>query len=202
MKNLLNKLRKFNTPLYHGIICTVFGVAFIALPFISKLALQILIVLAGLFVIFIGVLTVAELDTDTRSLRYYLSVAKTVLLILAGIVIIVFRLMLARWFCLGYGIYMLCRAVPPLIRLIILPKTEAKAWWARLILSIFEILLGTWLAIYPEWPSLYILAGVALILVAVECFVKHHKSEATPTATHTVSGGTIYGADFEDKTGT
>ena len=202
MKNLLNKLRKFNTPLYHGIICTVFGIAFVALAFISTAALEFLVILAGLFVVFVGVLTVAELDTDSRSLRYYTSVAKTVLLILAGIVIIVSRLLLARWLCLGYGVYILCRAVPPLIGLILLPKTETKSWWARLILSIFEILLGAWLAIYPEWPNLYVLTGVALVFMAVECFIKHYKGKTSSTPTHTVSGGTIYGADFEDKTDT
>ena len=202
MKNLLNKLKKFNTPLYYGILCTIFGIAFIALPYIYQPALEILVAVAGLFVIFIGVLTVAELDTTDRSLSYYLSVGKTLLLIGAGVFIMTSRLHLARWLCLGYGIYILCRAVPSLIGLIILPKTETKSWWARLVLTIFELLLGTWLAIYPYWPSLYILAGVALIVIAVECFFKHKKKETPAPTAHTVVGGTIYGADFEDKSDT
>ncbi|MBR5448931.1 MAG: hypothetical protein IKV43_02995, partial [Clostridia bacterium] len=107
---------------------------------------------------------------------------------------------LARWLCLGYGIYILCRSVPSLIGLILLPRTEAKSWWIKLIISIFEILLGVWLAVYPEWPSLYIIAGATLIVIAVECFIKHFKNDKTAPPHHTVSGGTIYDTDFEDKT--
>ena len=202
MKNLLNKLKKFNTPLYYGILCTVFGIAFIALPYIYRPALEILVALVGVYVVFIGVLTVAELDTADRGLSYYLSVGKTLLLIGAGIFVIASRLHLARWLCLGYGVYILCRAVPSLIGLIMLPKTETKSWWIRLVITIFEILLGMWLAIYPYWPSLYILAGVALIVIAVECFIKHKKKETAAPTAHTVVGDTIYGADFEDKSDT
>jgi uncharacterized membrane protein HdeD (DUF308 family) len=199
MKNLLNKLKKFNTPLHYGIICVVFGIAFIALPYIYQPALEILVALAGLYVLFVGILTVAELDTTDRSIFYYLSVGKTLLLIGAGVFITVSRLQLARWLCLGYGIYILCRAVPTLVGLILLPKTNTKSWWVKFILSILQTILGTWLAIYPHWPSLYILAGVALTVIAVECFIKHKKKEAPAYIGHRVVGGTVYGADFEDK---
>lgn len=199
MKNILNKLKKFNTPLYYGIVCTVFGIAFIALPHIYPTALEILVALAGLFLLFVGILTVADLDTTDRSITYYLSVGKTLLLIGAGIFIMVFRLGLAKWICLGYGIYILCRAVPILIRQVLAPKTEAKSWWVTFILSILQITLGIWLAIYPYWPSLYILAGVALLIVAIECFIKHVKGEPLTSKTHTTFGGTFYSTDFEDK---
>ncbi len=202
MKNLLNKLKKFNTPLYYGITSLIFGLAFIILPCLSEDALEILICLAGVFVIFVGILTVADLDTPDRSILYYMSVGKTLLLIGAGVFIIVSRLALARTLCLGYGIYILCRSVPSLIRSIVLPRTESGAWWVRLIFSIFEIILGSWLVIYPEWPSLYILAGVALTVIAVECFIKHKKKETAAPTAHTVVGDTIYGADFEDKSDT
>ncbi|MBR5449666.1 MAG: hypothetical protein IKV43_06715, partial [Clostridia bacterium] len=89
MRNLLNKLRKFNTPLYYGIVSTVFGIAFIVLSCIENLTLlNIMIAIAGLFVIFVGILTIAELDTESRGLLYYLGVGKTLLLIGAGIFLI------------------------------------------------------------------------------------------------------------------
>ena len=199
MKNLLNQLRKFNTPLHRGIISMIFGVAFIVLPYRSPLALNILIAAAGLFVIFVGILTIAELDFDTRGILYYLSLAKTVALILAGIVIIVSRTALAGWLCLGYGIYILIRTVPVLIASILLPELEEKSWWVRMVITVLEITLGTWLVFSPEWPNLYILAGVTLIVIAVECFIKHTRNDPD-TPYRTVSGGTIYDTDFEDKT--
>ena len=201
MKNLLNKLRKFNTPLYHGIVSLVFGIAFIVLPYLSELALNIMIALAGLFLIFIGILTVAEIDTEDRSLLYYLSIIKTMALILAGALIIVSRTGLAKWLCIGYGAYILIHAIPTLVGLIILTEIEKKSWWVRMIVTVFEITVGAWLTLSPEWPSSYLLAGGALIIISVECFIKHNKGDATATPHRKVSGGTIYDTDFEDKTG-
>lgn len=73
MKKLLERLKEFNTPLYYGIACLVFGVAFTVLPYLWKPALDILLVIAGIFSIFVGILTVSLLDTEYRGIGYYLS---------------------------------------------------------------------------------------------------------------------------------
>ena len=198
MKNILEKLKKFNTPLYYGILCAVFGVSFIILPYLWKPALDILLIIGGVFSIFVGILTISLLDTESRDIGYYLSVIRTLCFIGFGVFLITSRSALAGTLCTGYGIYLLYRSIPGLIKCITLPKTDDKTWWLRLILSIFEIILGIWLILYPMWP--YVLAGASLILTAIELFVKHKKS---PTdyikGTPRVMFGTVFDPEFEDK---
>lgn len=201
MKAILEKLKKFNTSLYYGIACAILGVAFVILPYIWKPALDILLISAGVFSIFLGILTISLLDTTYRGISYYLSVGKTLCLIGFGIFLIISRSSLAWMLCIGYGIYLVCRGTPLLLKSVILPKIEAVVWWIRLILSIFEIIIGLWLVIYPKWPSEYLLAGVALIITAIELFAKHNKKEKEPPSdAPRVMFGTVYDADFEDKT--
>lgn len=201
MKTILEKLKKFNTPLHYGIICAVFGVAFAVLPYIWKPALDILLISAGVFSIFLGILTVSLLDTSYRGISYYISVGKTLFLIGFGIFLIISRSSLAWMLCIGYGLYLVCRGTPMLLKSVILPKTDSVVWWIRLVLSIFEIILGLWLVVYPKWPSEYLLAGAALIITAIELFAKHSKKEKEPpTEAPRVMFGTVYDTDFEDKT--
>lgn len=199
MRKILDKLKKFNTPLYYGIACLAFGVSFAVLPYLWKPALDILLILAGVFSIFVGILTVSLLDTEYRDISYYLSVGKTLCLIGFGIFLITSRSSLAWMLCIGYGIYLLVRAVPSLIKCVLLPKTGETVWWVRLLLSIFEILIGLWLIIYPKWPSEYVLAGAALIVTAIELFIKHNKKDKTATPPRMMFG-TVFDPEFEDKT--
>ncbi len=199
MRKILDKLKKFNTPLCYGITCAAFGVAFAVLPYIWKPALDILLILAGVFSIFVGILTVSLLDTEYRGISYYLSVGKTLCLIGFGIFLITSRSSLAWMLCIGYGIYLLCRAIPALTKCVLLPKSAEAVWWVRLILSIFEILIGLWLIIYPKWPSEYVLAGAALIVTAIELFIKHGKKDKAPSAPR-IMFDTVFDPDFEDKT--
>lgn len=195
MRKMLEWVRKFNTPLYYGIICAVFGIAFIALPLTSPVALDILIIVAGVAAIVIGVLMVAELDTPDRGLSYYLAVAKTIGFIALGVFLITARSALATHFCFVFGVYMILRALPSFIKSILFPATTTVAWWVRLVLLIFEITLGAWLIFYPRWP--HILSGIMLLLIAVDLLVKHYKKDR-PAST-TTRDGTLYDLDFEDK---
>lgn len=196
MKKILDTLKKFNTPLYYGIVCAVFGFAFIVFPYLWKPALDILLIIAGAFSIFVGILNVSLLDTPDRSPAYYLLVGKTLCLIGFGIFLITSRSSLAWMLCIGYGVYILCRAIPLLVKCVMLPKTDEPIWWVKIILSIIEILLGLWLVIYPAWP--FILAGAALLLTAVELFVRLNKKDKASTAPR-MRFGTIFDPDFEDK---
>ena len=198
MKKLLERLKEFNTPLYYGIACLVFGVAFTVLPYLWKPALDILLVIAGIFSIFVGILTVSLLDTEYRGIGYYLSVGRTLCLIGFGIFLITSRSSLAWMLCIGYGIYLLVRAIPALIKCVLLPSTAEAVWWVRLLVSIFEILIGLWLIIYPKWPSEYVLAGTALILTGVEILLKRKKREGDSSAPR-MTFGTVFDPEFEDK---
>lgn len=77
MKRMLEFVKKLNTPLTYGIICAVFGLAFIVLPLIEPLILDLLIAVAGVVAILIGILMIPELNTPDRGLSYYLLVGKT-----------------------------------------------------------------------------------------------------------------------------
>lgn len=193
MKRMLEFVKKLNTPLTYGIICAVFGLAFIVLPLIEPLILDVLIAVAGVVAILIGILMIPELNTPDRTLSYYLSVGKTLAFIGVGIFLITARSALATHFCFAFGVYILLRAIPVLIKSILLPSISSVGWWVRLVLSILEITLGAWLIFFPRWPHL--LAGAMLLLVAIDLFLKLYKNRPT-----TVSrDGTIYDLDFEDK---
>lgn len=194
MKKILEWLKKFNTPLYYGILCAVFGLAFIILPYTPiKVALDILLVVAGVASIFVGILTVTELEGAERGARYYVGVAKTIGLIAFGIFLIVSRSALAYNICLVFGVYILFRSIPTLVRSVMAPSTASKEWWIKLILSILEILLGLWLIIYPVWPAT--LAGAMLILLSVDLFAREHKRRRTGDT----RSDTIFDPHFEDR---
>ena len=193
MKKALDWLRKFNTPLCYAIICLVFGVAFIALPFFAPLALDILLIIAGVCSIAVGIVTIVDLETTDRSMSYYLNVVKTLVFIGAGIFIIIARSGLATSICLWFGIYILVRAIPMLVKLVTSPLSKDREWWVRLVLSIVEILLGCWLIFYPVWP--HILAGAMLVIISIELFIKHRKGGwKKPTG-----DSTLFDLHFEDK---
>lgn len=194
MRKILDWLKKFNTPLYYGVACLVFGGAFIILPFIAPVLLDILLVVAGICSIALGVLSIVELETSDRSLSYYLNLIRTLLLIGFGLFLIIVRSSLAESICLGFGIYVLVRSIPMLVRLVTLPSTTDKSWWLRLILSILEILLGLWLVFYPAWP--HILAGAMLVILSIDFFIKHHKGGGWKKPT---KDSTIFDPHFEDK---
>ena len=194
MRKFLDSLRKFNTPLCYAIICLVFGLAFIVLPYFAPLALDILLIVAGACSIAVGILTVVDLETADRSLSYYLNVIRTLVFIGAGIFIIIVRSSLAASICLWFGIYILVRSIPTLVKLVTAPSTGDREWWVRLILSIVEILLGCWLIFYPIWP--HVLAGAMLVILSIDFFIKHHKGGGWKKPT---KDSTIFDPHFEDK---
>ena len=169
MEIILEKLKKFDTPLVWGIAAAVFGVCFILLP---EAVLDVLLLITGILVIAIAILRLISLLTrPSRSISFIISTVINVIVLLFGISLATSRSGYAYSICTTLGAYL---ALLSLFRLVTAHRIPAsgrdRTWWRGTVISALMLVLGLWLLIYPLWPK--ILAGVALLLLSAEFLLR------------------------------
>ena len=169
MEIILEKLKKFDTPLVWGIASAVFGVCFILLP---EKVLDILLLITGIHVIALAVLRLISLLTrPSRTVSFIISVVINAIVLLFGITLATARSGYAYSICTTLGAYL---GVLSLFRLVtahrVAPSERDKNWWINTAISITMLVMGLWLVIYPVWPK--ILAGVALLVLSAEFLLR------------------------------
>ena len=190
MEVILEKLKKFDTPLVWGIAAAIFGVCFIALP---PSVLDIILIITGILVIALAVLRlIVLLSRPSRSLPFIISTAINAIILLFGISLVGSKSGYAYSICTTLGAYL---TVLSLFRLVtahrIAPDSRNKIWWRNTVASIIMMVMGLWLVVYPLWPK--ILAGVALLLLSAEFLLraKGHGSSGIADAARDVFEGSF-----------
>ncbi len=193
MKKVANFLHKLNTPLFYAILSAVFGLAFLFLP---RTVLDVLLIVAGVALSFVGLVLLSQVDAGTRDLGFYLEVIRGTAILLFGIVTAIARSATSRMLCSSLGLYILIKALPKLIRMITTTETRDGSWWKNMIISVIETVLGLWMTIYPIYPAK--LTGVILIVLSIDTFL-HIKWGSSRSFRSSSSSRIYYDAEFEDR---
>lgn len=187
MKKIVNFLHKLNTPLFYAILSAVFGLAFLLLP---VAVLDVLLVIVGITVTLAALVLLSDIDSSVRDTSYYLSLVKGVAILIFGIVTAIARSALSRMLASSLGLYILIKALPTLVRLIVTTEPRGARWWKDIIICAVEVLLGLWMTVYPIYPK--ILTGIILIVLSIDTFISLKSGSSD-------SDDGYYEADFEDK---
>ena len=176
MEKLLESIRKFDTPLLWGIASLLFGILFILLP---SSVLDIILLITGILVIILSLLRlISLLATPKRTVPFVISVVLNALIFFFGISLSMARSDYAHSICTTLGVYL---SVLSFFRLVTSYRTPAEArgrsWWVDTVIACLMLAVGLWLVIYPVWPK--ILAGVALIVLSAEFFIRTAKRSAS-----------------------
>lgn len=166
---ILNFFEKLNRPETYGVLCILFGVAFLFLP---AAALDVLLLVAGLSVTAAGIVRLSVVFSDRDgSVFFGVKIIREAILIFLGVSVAIIRTGLTRTVVSGLGIYVAVWSVLRLISVVSVPRVaKDREWWCATILSVILIVLGLWMAIYPIYTN--ILTGVALIVKGIELITK------------------------------
>ena len=198
MKKILAFLEKINTPLCYSILAGVFGLAFLLLP---SIALDILLIVSGVALIFVGVIKVVSLDIKNRTLEYYFSLGVGLCIIGFGILLVSSRQNAGALPARAVGIYILIRAAIEAYRLLTRDVERNLKWGISLSLYILECIAALTLALLPV-PARYMTGAILLVIcldLVFRIFKKKGSGAGSDFFKHGNDPDTFYDPHFEDR---
>lgn len=198
MLNLLEFIKKLNTPYAYGVYCIIFGLGFFLLP---ERIMSSVISIVGVLFILVGlaklIITLSKREKDPfRSFK----IVKDGAVVFVGVMLVSLRASLSETICSVVGIYLIVVSIITIYKMTKVEKAARGASYALDGVIIALILaFGIWLCVSPTRPNL--LLGIALILAGVRLVRSNKKAKrrASERLSYYSRGGDLYSDDFVDK---
>ena len=169
MRKIIDALKRIDTPLLWGIVCAVFGLAFILVP---SSVLDWVLLAVGIPLLLMGVIRLIDSISAPRysMVVYVISIVQSAFIVLLGLSLITSRTGVAVSVCSCLGAYIGFSSVLTIIRCTRASADRRdKVWYTEMTFAIILATFAFWISFFPTWPKQ--LAGVALLLVSAEFFL-------------------------------